>query len=497
MRATRLRLAAVIGAVAVVLAACEGIVSIPDTSGITVYPGGRNQVLGPGEAASVSFDREVNRQSVEDIFLVEEAPGRLAGSYHWESRRVVFVPDQPYVSGRRYVVTFSGSFEDADGLSYTVHRSTPFYFGSSGEALPAVVSVTPPGGSTLTPTESVTVRFSTAVDPATLLRGISFTPSVDVDREVAPGDPMNPDPTGREVILRPRDSWKSFTVYTLTVSEEVKDLAGRPLAAEYEATFLAQEDATAPALLAAEATAKDPGASPPFSGPGSDITSAGYELLPDDVFRFTFSEAMDREATERALSFSPSVPGKAFWPSESVFVYVPDSPLGPGVDYTLILAAGATDRSGIPLSNPLSLQLAATLEWLSVTLELVEDGVTLTASQEDSATQIRPGLSPDFAYNIALTFSAPFETDADKLGLRQALRLSTLLSNDYTPPYLVGYSWPTNRQIRLTYHNVVPSTASATNYLLFSLPGGATGIVSSAGNQLKENLRVLLRPEAD
>ncbi|MFW5844057.1 MAG: Ig-like domain-containing protein, partial [Spirochaetota bacterium] len=310
--------------------------------------------------------------------------------------------------------------------------------------------------------------------------------------EVNPGDP-----TGREVILHPREAWKSFKVYTLTVSDEVKDLAGRPLAAEYRATFLAQEDATAPALLAAEATANDPGAAPPFSGPGSDVTSTAYELLPEDVFRFTFSEAMDREATESALSFSPSLPGTSFWPSESVFVHVPDTPLGPGVDYTLILAATATDRSGIPLSNPLSLQIATTHEWLSLSVEFVEDGVTLVSSQEDSATRIQPGLSPDFAYNIAITFSEPFETDGDKLALRQAIRLSTLLSNDATPPYAVGYSWPTNRQIRLTYHNVLPSTETDTNYLLFSVPGGATGIASSGGNQLEQDLRILLRPEAD
>lgn len=492
MRGALLRRGALVGVIVLVLGACKGIILLPDTSGIEVYPGSRNQVLGRSELVSVSFDRAVNRQSVEDIFLVEEAAGRLAGSYRWESRKVVFVPDRPYVPGRRYVATFSGTFEDADAISYRVHHSTPFFFESAGEVPPAVLSVTPPGGSTLGLTESILITFSAAMDPATLLRGISFSPTVDVEREMDPDDP-----TGRAVILRPRESWNSFTVYTVTVTEELEDLAGRPLLAEYQAAFLSQEDATAPELLAAEATTNDPGASPPFSGPGSDLTVADYELFPEDVFRFTFSEAMDRDATEGALSLSPSVAGTAFWPSESVFVFVPDQSLRSNISYTLLLKTTATDRSGVPLANPLSLQLEATLESLVVTVELLEDAVMLTESQENVATVIRPGLSPGYSYNIALTFSEPFETEVDKLSLRQGIRLSTLLSNDFTPPFLVGYSWPTDREIRLTYNNVVPSTPSDRNYLLFSLPGGAAGIESSAGNQLEVDLRILLIPEAD
>ena len=341
---------------ALLFGGCEGIIRLPDTSGIKIYPDRRNQVLGPGEVVSVSFDRAVNRRSVEDILLVEEPAGRLSGSYRWESRRVVFVPDQPYVPGRRYVATFSGTFEDADAISYTVHHTTPFFFESAGETPPAVVSVTPPGGSTLGLTDSIVITFSTAVDPGTLLRGISFSPSVDVAREVDAEDS-----TGRRVILRPTESWESFTVHTVTVTEDLEDLAGRPLLAEYQATFLAQEDAIAPELLATEATANDPGSSPPFSGPGSDVTEPDYELLPEDVFRFTFSEAMDRDATEGALSLSPRVAGTAFWPSESVFVFVPEGPLRWGVTYTLILGPAATDRSGVPLANPASLEIEATL----------------------------------------------------------------------------------------------------------------------------------------
>ncbi len=486
--------AAVLGTVVavLVLAGCRAVVSFPDTSGINLYPESRNQVLYPGEAVSVSFDREVDRQSVEDIFLVEEATGRLAGSYRWESRRVFFVPEKPYVPGRRYSVTFSGTFEDDEGISYTVYRSTPFFFESAGDPPPAVVSVEPPGGSTLGLSDDIVVTFSRAVDPATLLRGITMNPAVDIDREVDPGDDR-----GRRVILRPRERWKSFTVYTLTVTEELEDGDGRALGSAFETTFLAQQDALAPTLLAAEATAKDPGTTPPFSGPGSEITASGYELLPKDVFRFTFSEAMDRGETEGALSFSPRVAGETFWPSDSVFVFVPDAPLRPGVTFTLILDATATGLSGIPLSNPLSVQLAATLEPLAVTVALVEDGISVAGSQEDSAIRIRPGLSPDFGYNIAVGFSAPFETDADKLALRQAIRLTTVLSNDFAPPFLLGYSWPTNRDLRLTYHNVVPSSDTQKNYLLLSLPGGTTGIASTAGNELEADLRVLLLPEAD
>lgn len=475
-----------------VLAGCRAVVSIPDTSGIRVYPETRNQVLIPGEAVSVSFDREVFRQSVEDVFLVEEAAGRLAGSYRWESRRVLFVPEEPYVSGRRYVVTFSGTFEDADGISYTMHRSTPFFFESAGEPPPAVVSVEPPAGSTLSPTDRIAIAFSGAVDPATLLRGINVAPSVEIEREVDPGDAA-----GSRVILRPRERWRSFTVYTLTVSEELEDLGGRPLASEFRATFLAQEDAVAPVLLAAEATANDPAASPPYSGPGSDITAPGYKLLPEDVFRFAFSEAMDRGKTAGALSFSPRVAGEAFWPSDNVLVFVPDRPFRPGVTFTLILDATGTDVSGVPLTNPLSVQLAGTLEPLSVALELTEDGISVEGSRDESAIRVTPGLSPDFAYNVALRFSASFETDADKLALRRAIRLSTVLSNDFSPPFLAGYSWPTNREIRLTYHNVVPSSDTERNYLLFSLPGSATGIASTAGHELEADFRVLLLPEAN
>jgi hypothetical protein len=486
--------AAVLGTLValLVLSGCRAVVSIPDTSGIRIYPESRNQLLYPGEVVSISFGQEVDRQSVEDIFFVEEAAGRLAGSYRWEPHRVAFVPDKLYVSGRRYAVTFSGSFEDKEGIPYTVHHFIPFFFESAGEPPPSVVSVEPPGGSTLGVRESIVIAFSAAVDPATLLRGITITPALDIEREVDPDDA-----TGRRVVLRPGERWESFTVYTLTVSEELEDADGRPLASEFQTRFLAQQDASAPALLAAEATANDPGTTPPFSGPGSEVTAPGYELLPADVFRLAFSEAMDREATARALSFSPGVAGETFWPSDSVLVFVPDGPLRPGVAFTLMLGGTAADLSGIPLANPLSVHLVATTEALSVTVNLPEEGIALENSQEESAVRIRPGLSPDYAHNIVVGFSAPFDSDADKLAVRHAIRLTTVLSNDFTPPYLVGYSWPTNREIHLTYHNVVPSSETQKNYLLLSLPGGATGIASTAGNELEEDLRILLLSEAD
>jgi uncharacterized repeat protein (TIGR01451 family) len=72
----------------------------------------------------------------------------------------------------------------------------------------------------------------------------------------------------------------------------------------------------------------------------------------DSRIEITFSEAMNRSETERALTISPKVAGKITWEGNTL-VFTPDKPLKKGQKYTITIEPYAEDLAGNAL-NPVS-----------------------------------------------------------------------------------------------------------------------------------------------
>ncbi len=91
-------------------------------------------------------------------------------------------------------------------------------------------------------------------------------------------------------------------------------------------------------------------------------TVTGQDPAPDATgvptttpIRVTFSEAMDRTATQAAFSLTPSVAGAFSWDSTgTTMAFTPASALGGSTTYTAALSTGARDLAGNPLAGAAS-----------------------------------------------------------------------------------------------------------------------------------------------
>ncbi len=476
---------------AALLSGCGALINLSNPPDITFFPDTPNQVIRSGDVVSVSFGGDVNRNSVEEIFAVAEATGGVPGRYVWSDHRLSFHPEEPYLPGRRYVVSLKGSFEGADGTRHEVYRSVPFFFGVGEGQPPAVAGITPPAGSSLALEEEIAFQFTSPVDAASLTQGILLSPNERVIREIDASDT-----TGRTVIVRPETRWQSFTRYSLTVTKSLTDRSGRPISREFTAGFLAQADVVPPDLVVIESTVRDCETVPPYSGPGIDVATSGHFLHPTEVLRFRFSEAMDRESAEAAVTMMPAVAGEYVWPREDTLVFVPYDDLRSGMRHTVLVESRATDTAGLPLSNPVAQPVLVSAAHMEVSVELVDDGLSIGASEQQTPVTIHPGHSPGYSYSICFGFSESFDSDSDKLETRRRIRLAPLLANGVSAPYAESFGWSSHRNLCITYGNVTPSTSNGKNYLLLSIPGGEHGIRSSGGRGLTDDFRVLLLPEA-
>ena len=111
----------------VLVSSCGMLIDIPQQSGMTFCPSTDNQILRSGENPCVCFNFAVNEYSVQQLFEVTDATGRIPGSLHWQNQSVCFQPDSEWIPGRRYEFSFNGIFSDLRGIEHEVHRITPFY----------------------------------------------------------------------------------------------------------------------------------------------------------------------------------------------------------------------------------------------------------------------------------------------------------------------------------------------------------------------------------
>jgi hypothetical protein len=101
--------------------------------------------------------------------------------------------------------------------------------GSSGPTPPAVTSTTPTDGATgVSSTAAVTVTFNNDINTATVTAStFTLSPAVSASYNVS----------GKVVTLTPTNPLAASTPYTATVTTEVKDVNGNPLAANYTWSF--------------------------------------------------------------------------------------------------------------------------------------------------------------------------------------------------------------------------------------------------------------------
>ncbi len=327
----------------------------------------------PNAPIELLFDQPMDTTSVAQAFVITPT---VTGRLLWEDdRRLRFVPAEPLARATRYRVSVGKTARSAAGRA--LEAPIAFDFETAGYL--AVGEVQPaPGAQEILPNTSIVVVFNRPVVPmmaleqqGTLPHPLTFTPPV-----AGTGEWINTS----VYRFRPDEGLLPATRYTVTVTADLTDTAGTPMAEPFTWSFTTWR----PKVVSWQ--------------PYRDARHVG----PRQAITITFNQPMDHASVEAAFTFTVNgepVGGRFRWqggdsPSayESV-TFVPEAPLPRDATCRVQLAASAhAPRDGLTLKEP--------LEWVFFTVRT--PGI-LSVSPADGAEDVPPD------QDVQITFASPMD----------------------------------------------------------------------------------------
>ncbi len=328
---------------------------------------------------SATFSEAMAPLTVTNVsFTLFNGLVQVDGTVLYAGTTATFTPDVDLDPDTEYTATITTTATDLVGNPLAADYVWTFTTAGILDTIaPTVLSTDPADLDINVPLDAtVSATFSEAMDPLTVT-DVSFTlfdGLVQVDGTVLYA--------GTTATFTPDVDLDPATLYTATITTTATDLAGNPLAADYEWTFTTAGilDTTAPTVIS---------------------------TLPDDLDTFvlldatvsaTFSEAMD-PLTVTDVSFTlfdglVQVDGTVLYAGTTA-TFTPDVDLDPATLYTATITTTATDLAGNPL--------AADYVWTFTTIETTPPTVLSTNPDDlDTNVLLDATVSATFSETMAL-----------------------------------------------------------------------------------------------
>jgi uncharacterized protein YfaS (alpha-2-macroglobulin family) len=287
---------------------------------VAVSPPDGARDVSPRTALIIQFNTPMNPPGVERALRIEPESDVV---YAWDDSRTTLTvtPTKTLQAGMRYRVSI-----DETALSrFFRPLDEPFVFTFETAPPPAVTSLWPRDGSVEVPVDTlISVRFSRSIVPPDRLAVPELLPAFRTDPPVA-GSAVWIDPA--TLLFRPDQPLRPGVRYTCSLSPDLTDQSGTPLGRAYSWSFTT----LAPAVLNV-----------------SPAPNARQVALREPL-RIVFSQPVDRQALEAALSVTPPTPGAfddvVLPDGTQVVTYTPTAEWQAGVVYTIALPAKTADGS--------------------------------------------------------------------------------------------------------------------------------------------------------
>ena len=289
---------------------------------VAVSPPDGARDVSPRTALIIQFNTPMNPPGVERALRIEPESDVV---YAWNDSRTTLTvtPTKALQAGARYQV----SIDDSALSRFFRPLEEPFVFTFETAPPPAVTSLWPRDGSVEVPVDTlISVRFSRSIVPPDRLAVPELLPAFRTDPPVS-GSVVWIDPA--TFLFRPDQPLRPGVRYTCSLSPDLTDQSGTPLGRAYSWSFAT----LAPAVLNV-----------------SPSPNARQVALREPL-HIVFSQPVDRQALEGALSVSPPMPGTlddaVLSDGTQVVTYTPTAEWQAGVVYTIALPEKTAD--GHPL----------------------------------------------------------------------------------------------------------------------------------------------------
>ena len=451
----------------VLLASC-GFIALEQLR-VTTHPSGRNQVIGREEKITLAFSVRPERNDAESLVRISTPDGICALDFAWEGDVLCLLPVRPLPAGERLVLSFSGTLSAADGREFQTAIEVPFFVETDAPQ-PRLAAYSPADGAGAGTTTELVLTFSEPIDAQSFAAGFVLSPSSEYETAWSAD--------GKEVTLRPKGRWDTLALYTWEVAETVKDARGVRLGIRSSGSFLVQEDALPPSILALRP------AVPNGDGSFTVVEQAlDGNLRARDCILLSFSEDVAIETLRRSFSLDPSVRGHLARERAGEFLFVPEEAYRMGTVHHLVVSADVEDLAGNRLAHECSC-------WF--TPDIPPQAVLSVSANGGPAVDLGSLEPADIALTVekeivfAVDFAQPFGIGS-RADVPFALRCEALFPSSILDPALKSATWTSEASVSLTFAGFTPSAGQELHYYRLTFPGGPTGIVNDDGSYLEED----------
>jgi hypothetical protein len=451
---------------------------------IETWPGSNNQVLTGGDTIRVSFSDPVDHSSTQGLLTVSSSDGTVSGDVSWSSETLVFAPVPALVPGKRYNLEFNGQVKASDGRTFSVAKEVPF-FSVSTAPLVKIASFSPAHGASVGLAEPLSLTFSDPIDQATFEAGFSLSPSVTTTKSWSSD--------GLTVTITPVSAWATNTLYTWQIPSTVTSRRGIPMVGVQSDCYLTNADQSPPQIVSIVPALWVPVVSS-WSPDGTNLSA----LVKGEALLVTTTKPVRLASLQSAFHLFPSVKGHFVAQDTNQYVWVFDEDFSPGATYVIQISTDLLDQGGLALQSPWTVTFTPNIPFLQVS----SIGLTGVSTANYTTTQLNQsnyfpvctpsGVAGSLQVAVKLTFSGTFSA-ADKaqfaiLSFCQPLFPTSGISG-LSSPTLVTVDATASNSVILTYQGFsVNATAGAPDYYQIKVPGGLSGLKTSSGQSLKEDV---------
>ncbi|EQA38241.1 Ig-like protein [Leptospira inadai serovar Lyme str. 10] len=296
--------------------------------------------------ASLLFSQPMDKNSVESGITVLSVGGNNNVRFEWVSDvglRIIF--RNGMTPGKRYEIRLNRSVvKDIRGNFLKENFITNYYTEGFGPS-PYVTGTKPPN------INQITYNVSVNTNPE-----INFSESMDVtktnDAITLSGGPAlfirQWSPDGKKITLTLTKDLALSTTYTLRISKNASSSKGVALDRDYAIIFYTGAISSAPYLTDFRAV---PNSVPIGLLNPSPQTNEISGISKNDFFEFAFSGEMNREKTQSAIQFVPSIAGQYLWATPTLLRFTPSARLDQDRTYRMTIAQNAESIGGLPLRD--------------------------------------------------------------------------------------------------------------------------------------------------
>jgi len=443
--------------------------------GISIEPGTVDFVLpGPQSPVIIKFDTEMLKNETEGIIQISSDFGAVSGDKFWSGNNLYFVPVSGWTAGVRYTLSLMGTVRSADGRELRLERYVSFFAINKNDP-PYLEWYSPLSGESVR-TNNLTFEFhfSSSMNRPATETALTFDGIGNKTFE------WSDDSKILKVV--PEKALSPWTAYRWNLRDSAKSIDGVPLAKTYSGFFITDLDQTLPYVKNVYPVLFSDGCWYPT---GRSIETG---LDPGQGIAVEFSKPMGDNVL-RSLRFEPSLTGRTEYLSEESIVYIFSRDPEPETIYTLIVSGDTRDTEGLKTGTDHIIYFFPDIPFLK-TLSLTHDSVVFdTTSITDNVlpVYVDPGTGE---LNFFLNFSLLFNFD-EKLNSPQRISLSPFFPRTLAPIALQYVKWVSDDRLFMRWEGLTAGDEYPHYYKLV-IPGGKSGISSSRGFFMKEDITIYL-----